>query len=354
MNHKTYQPYPDPSGMYRCLQLAKNGLGRVAPNPMVGCVIKKDDRIIAEGFHQNFGGPHAEVEAINRVPESIDFAECALYVNLEPCSHQGKTPPCADLIIEKGFRKVVVAMEDPHDKVAGKGIARLREAGIDVEVGVLAKEAEFLNRRFIAFHKEQRPYIILKWAQSADGLMDRNRNTGDKPDINWISQPETKKLVHLWRSRESAIMVGAKTVWNDNPTLTVREVDGKNPLRVVLSTNGELPATSKLLTDGLPTLIFNQSISKKEGQAEWTKIGSENVLIKLNRELKNRDIQSVFVEGGRETLQFFIDQNAWDEMRVIKSDIHLQEGLEAPEISGLHPTDRFEYGRDQISIYHNQ
>lgn len=337
--------------MNRCLQLAENGLSNVAPNPMVGSVIVHDNKIIGSGYHQQYGGPHAEVHAIQSVENKELLQNSTLFVNLEPCSHHGKTPPCADLIIENQIPKVVVAMRDPNPKVAGQGIERLRAAGIEVIEGICEKEAAFLNRRFIMFHTKRRPYIILKWAESADGFMDRLRGESDNPGINWISHSETKKLVHQWRSEERAILVGKNTIENDDPSLTTRLVDGNSPLRVVLSSSGKIPENAKILKDGNPTLIFNVNVSKKEGNAEWIKTDSKLIDFAL-KTLFERNITSIIVEGGRDTLNRFLEINLWDEIRIIKSPRMLGEGLNAPEFGRI-PQSTFDYGKDEIRMYYN-
>lgn len=335
--------------MQRCLQLARNGMGNVAPNPLVGAVIVHENRIIGEGYHQKLGGPHAEVHAIQSVDDKSLLPQSTLFVSLEPCSHFGKTPPCVHLIIKNKIKRVVIAMRDPNPKVADHGVTLLREAGIEVTENVLPEEAAFLNRRFITFHTQKRPYIILKWAQSADGFMDRKRDNGDKPGINWISHPETKKLVHLWRSEESAILVGRHTVENDNPSLTTRLIDGTSPLRVVLAPSGDINPEAAILKDGNPTLIFNSKWDKTDGAATWIKTRNNSIDSMLG-ELYRRERSSVLVEGGRQTLETFLERGLWDEIRLIRSPIFLGEGLPAPKIS-IAPTSVKPYSKDQIASY---
>lgn len=337
--------------MHRCLQLAKNGLGRVAPNPLVGSIILHKGKIIGEGYHSKYGGAHAEVNAIQSVKNPELLKDATIFVNLEPCSHQGKTPPCADLIVASKIPKVVIAMRDPNPKVSGRGIDRLREAGIEVIEGVCQSEAEFLNRRFITHQTENRPYIILKWAQSEDGYMDRDRSKTSDRKINWISHPATKKLVHLWRSEEQAILIGRNTVVNDNPRLDTREVSGPSPLRVIISRSGELPADSHVITDRNPTLIFNQTIDKELGEAKWIKL--EGDLLKNSlKHLSEMGISSVLVEGGAQILQSFMDANLWDEARIIQSQNRLTAGLKAPEIH-LPKGETQTYGQDKITRIYN-
>lgn len=337
--------------MQRCLQLAKNGLGSVAPNPMVGSVIVHSDRIIGEGYHRRYGHAHAEVNAINAVRDKSLLKNSTLFVNLEPCSHHGKTPPCADLIVNSGIPKVVIAMTDPNEKVAGNGINRLKAAGIDVTVGICEKEAQFLNRRFITFHSKKRPYIILKWAQSADGFMDRDRSKNAARGVNWISHPETKKLVHLWRSQEQAILVGRKTVENDNPKLDTREVEGPSPLRIILSKTGNIPMDSHVVNDGNPTLIFNLLDNKNINETQWVKLDGNFLQSGLKHLFKMR-ISSVFVEGGKTTLSHFIEENLWDEARIIHSPVFVNSGLKAPILTSENTTVTH-YGRDEIWHVYN-
>ena len=241
--------------MQRCLLLASKGLGSVAPNPMVGAVVVYQNKIIGEGWHQKAGEAHAEVHAINQVSDLEILKKATLYVNLEPCSHFGKTPPCADLIIEKGFKKVVIASRDPNPLVSGKGIQKLKEAGVTVIENILKKEAEFLNRRFYTFYQKKRPYIILKWAETQDGFIAPLEKKEKKPF--WISNALAKQRVHKWRTEEAAILVGVQTVITDDPLLTAREWPGKHPLRMVLDPNNRIPADAALLHDGLPTLLFS-------------------------------------------------------------------------------------------------
>ncbi|MDR1436535.1 MAG: bifunctional diaminohydroxyphosphoribosylaminopyrimidine deaminase/5-amino-6-(5-phosphoribosylamino)uracil reductase RibD [Candidatus Symbiothrix sp.] len=282
--------------MSRCLQLAAYGSGRTAPNPMVGAVIVRNGKITGEGFHRRYGEFHAEVNAINAVKNPELLRESTLYVNLEPCSHQGKTPPCTGLIIRKQIPRVVVGMIDPFPEVAGKGINQLREAGIEVVTGVLEKECQRLNRRFITFHEKQRPYIILKWAQSSDGFIDRFRQEGGGQSPVQFSDSFRQIAVHKIRAEETAIMVGSRTERLDRPQLNVRFWYGKNP-RIIK------PVTGKSLTEQL-------------------------------HELYTQKILSLLVEGGSQLLQSFIDEQLWDEAQVEIHPMKLQEGVKIPELSG--------------------
>lgn len=283
--------------MRRCLELARKGLGYVAPNPMVGAVIVCDGKIIGEGYHRRFGEAHAEVNAIHAVREPDLLKKSTLYVNLEPCAHHGKTPPCAELIIEQQIPKVVIGQIDPFAKVAGKGIEMLKKAGVDVTVGVLKSECEALNKRFLTFVTQQRPYIILKWAQSADGFVDRNRTVGDGQPAVRFSTGFTQQLVHKMRAEEAAIVVGTRTLKLDNPQLNVREWYGKDPI--------------KLIADSTKPL------------KQWLK------------ELYEQGIQSLIVEGGPTLQQSFIDAGLYDEIRVETNDLRLEAGVKAPLINKM-------------------
>ena len=339
--------------MQRCLNLAENGLGRVAPNPMVGCVIVKKDVIIGEGFHRSYGEAHAEVNAINSVKNRLDLEEATLYVSLEPCSHHGKTPPCADLILESKIPRVVIAQTDPNPKVAGSGIKKLREAGIEVSVGVLEEKAKELNRRFRTFHEKKRPHIILKWAVTADGYMDSVR-PADKKGIFWISSPESKKLVHKWRAEEGAILIGKRTLEVDDPSLDTRDYFGKDPLRVVLVGDKELNPNRRILNDGKPTLI----IGKKRGgydsnYVEFSPPHCEDLAESALEALHERNINSVIIEGGAYTLQHFLETRIWDEARIIQSTRTLGGGLEAPKIPQAHSAS-YSFGTDNVFLYRNK
>ncbi len=321
--------------MKRCIELAEMGLGQTAPNPLVGCVIIHENKIIGEGFHQQFGEAHAEVNAINSIKNKELLNNSTLYVTLEPCSHFGKTPPCADLIVKSGIPRVVIASQDPFPKVAGKGIEILKNAGIDVQVGVLQKEYEFVNRRFFTFFKKQRPYIILKWAQTKDGFIDVER-TDDSPKITWITNETCRTLVHKWRSEEQAILIGTNTAINDNPELTVRSWEGKNPLRIVIDQNNCLPKNLNVFNEKAHTLIITEKSPeiKHTNNIELVTIAfSENLIEDILNELYKRNVQSVIIEGGAQTLNTFINKNIWDEARVFTGDITFGKGLAAPIIN---------------------
>lgn len=335
--------------MQRCIDLALLGGVEVAPNPMVGAVIVRDGKVLGEGYHQKCGEAHAEVNAVNAVADKALLSEATIYVTLEPCAHFGKTPPCADLIVHHKFKRVVIGCLDPFHAVAGKGIERIREAGIEVTVGVLEKECLQLNKRFFTFHNKQRPYIILKWAQTSDGFVDSVRDDQSERKINWISAPETQSLVHQWRSEEQAILVGWKTVEHDNPSLTVREITGKNPLRVIIDGQLKMPEDSTIYSDSGKTLVLNRIKNETIGNVEFVKlpvIDTENIL----RALYERSILSVFVEGGSRTIQHFLVDNAWDEARVISGNSIFKNGTRAPRIAGV-PDHSFSFSTDKIHQY---
>jgi diaminohydroxyphosphoribosylaminopyrimidine deaminase/5-amino-6-(5-phosphoribosylamino)uracil reductase len=317
--------------MQRCLDLALRGAGKVAPNPMVGCVIVCNNIIIGEGWHEYYGGPHAEVNAIRSVNDPHLLREATLYVNLEPCSHQGKTPPCADLLIEKEIPYVVVGCLDENPLVKGRGIQKLILHGTDVKVGVLEDESKFLNRRFFTSITKQRPYIILKWAQSSDGFIDHERDEKDERAI--ISSSESHLLVHQWRSEETVIMVGTNTVIADDPQLTVRLYEGKNPVRVTFDRQMRIPSTAKILDGTSPTIIFTQNAHYYTDRAEFVPIDfSKDPLEQALKVLHERKFQSVFVEGGAALINKFLEHNLWDEARVFIAEKAIGNGVKAPEL----------------------
>jgi diaminohydroxyphosphoribosylaminopyrimidine deaminase/5-amino-6-(5-phosphoribosylamino)uracil reductase len=332
--------------MKRALELAKLGRGSVSPNPMVGCVIVHNDKIIGEGYHKKYGELHAEVNAINAVIDQSLLSESTAYVSLEPCVHHGKTPPCADLLIEKKLKRVVIACRDPFNQVDGKGIDKLNQADIQVEVGVMVDEAIELNKRFFTSIQKQRPYVILKWAQTADGFVAR-----ENYDSKWISNQYSRQLVHKWRTEEDAILIGKNTAIHDNPSLTSREWDGKNPIRVLLDSNLEVNKDFNLFNDAAQTLILNSLEEKKEGNIEWVKTDMNNPWSVL-RKLNDRKIQSVIIEGGSQVLNSFINENCWDEARVFTSNNTFENGVPAPEIEGEIVSKESIFA-DQLTIYIN-
>ncbi|MDC0204420.1 bifunctional diaminohydroxyphosphoribosylaminopyrimidine deaminase/5-amino-6-(5-phosphoribosylamino)uracil reductase RibD [Flavobacteriales bacterium] len=316
--------------MKRCLELAQKGAGLVSPNPMVGSVIVYKGEIIGEGFHQKYGEDHAEVNAINSVNDKRLLNKSTLYVNLEPCAHFGKTPPCTNIIIENKIPKVIISCVDSFSEVSGKGIEKMKNEGIEVVVGILEKESRILNKRFFTFHEENRPYIILKWAKSSDGFIaPKNQN-----EPFWMTSYESKTLVHKWRSEEDAILVGRITAEKDNPSLTVREVTGSNPIRLVIDKNLKLSDNSNLFNSEVKTIVFNTIKSEIIGTNQFIKINFNYLIKNILKELHKQNIQSVIIEGGRTTLQSFIDANIWDETRIFTANKLLVQGLKNPIIKG--------------------
>jgi len=330
--------------MQRALDLARRGLGQVSPNPMVGAVLVHNDRIIGEGWHKQFGGPHAEVHALQ---EADIPADSTLYVSLEPCNHHGKTPPCTDLIIRSGIRKVVIGCGDPHPLVNGSGEAKLKAAGIQVVTNVLRAEAEELNKRFFTSIQKHRPYIILKWAETADGFIAR-KNFESK----WISCEISRQLVHQWRAEEDAILIGSRTALMDNPLLTVRDWSGKQPVRILLDKNLGVPQTHNVFNNESKTLIYNLVKNEHQGMTDWIKCEEDNFLSAVLMDLNQRKIQSLIVEGGSKTLQDFIHQNYWDEARVFTAEKTFQEGIKAPTIQAS-PLYEQASGSDTLRTYRN-
>lgn len=338
--------------MQRCLELAQQGLGSVAPNPQVGALIVKNGRIIGEGFHAQFGAAHAEVNAIESVQDKSQIEGATLYVTLEPCVHEGKTPPCCQRIQALAFREVIIGTADPNPQVNGKGIAFLKQAGIAVVTGILEKQSTELIKRFATYHQKERPYIILKWAQTLDGYMDRVR-AENEPRINWITGKETKRLTHLWRSQEQAILVGATTVINDNPQLTVREISGRNPMRIVLDPGLRTDAGALVYSDNATTLVFNFSKNEENGNVHYIQINAhKHFLEQVLEALYQRQILSLLVEGGKTTLASFIDAGLWDEARVLVGPVTFGFGLEAPQMLESHASQE-QFDNDQILHYYN-
>ncbi|ADV42349.1 bifunctional diaminohydroxyphosphoribosylaminopyrimidine deaminase/5-amino-6-(5-phosphoribosylamino)uracil reductase RibD [Bacteroides helcogenes] len=321
--------------MRRCIQLAQNGLCNTAPNPMVGAVIVCDGKIIGEGYHVHCGEAHAEVNAIRSVKDPSLLQRATIYVSLEPCSHYGKTPPCADLIIEKQIPRIIIGCMDPFSKVAGRGIQKLKDAGREVIVGVLEEECKSLIRRFVTFHTLRRPYITLKWAESADGYIDSYRTNGN-PVV--LSSPFTSMLVHKQRTEHSAIMVGTHTAKLDNPRLNVRHWYGHPPVRIVLDKDRALPTDLHLFDGDTLTLVFTETPHDLLPNVEYLPINyQQDILPQIMEELYTRGLQSLLVEGGSILLQSFIDTGIWDEIFVEEAPILLHSGVKAPEISGKNP-----------------
>jgi diaminohydroxyphosphoribosylaminopyrimidine deaminase/5-amino-6-(5-phosphoribosylamino)uracil reductase len=350
MDHEMY--------MKRCVELAKNGLGTTYPNPLVGSVIVYKDTIIGEGWHQKAGEAHAEVNAVNAVKNPELLKDSTIYVNLEPCSHYGKTPPCSDMIVRLGIPKVVIGTVDPNAKVAGKGIEKLRAAGIDVIVGILEAKCLELNKRFFTFHKKKRPYLILKWAESADGFIapihrDPQDDSQRKPI--WISNEYSRQLVHKWRNEEQAILVGTQTVIDDNPRLNVRDWGQKNqPIRLVIDKSGRIPKQSHIFDNQQETIVFSEKFfpSQKENVIFEVIDFSTGILPQVMEVLHRREIQSVIIEGGRQTLQAFIDENLWDETRIFIGNTILGDGIAAPGIDRTN-AQKYPVAHDELLIFRN-
>jgi len=315
--------------MRRALELAALGLGTVAPNPVVGCVIVHDGRIIGEGWHQQYGGPHAEVNAVAAVADQSLLSQSTVYVTLEPCAHFGKTPPCADLLVRHAVKKVVVANVDPFHLVAGEGIRKLRAAGVEVVTGILDKAGRVLNRRFFTQVEQQRPHIILKWAETADGFVAR-----ENYDSKWISDACSRQLVHKWRTEEGAVLVGARTAQHDDPQLNVRDWTGRDPVRVVIDRFLKLNRKLKLFDGSQRTLCYNVLTHEEHHNLSLIRLGEEQFLPELVHDLHRRKIQSVIVEGGAFTLQAFIDSGLWDEARIFVSPQTFGKGVVAPALKG--------------------
>ena len=319
--------------MKRCLHLAGKGLGNTLSNPLVGSVVTCNDRIIGEGYHQKFGENHAEVNAIRSVKEKDFLRKSTLYVNLEPCSHSGKTPPCTDLIIRSGIPKIVIGAIDTSSKSAGKGVEKLKKEGCKVEVGVLEEESRLLNKRFFTFHEKKRPYIILKWAQSSDGFIDISRDKNDKTGPNWITGPNERMLVHKWRSEEHSILVGTNTVEVDDPALDVRSWAGTSPIRLIIDRTLRLKPEYKVFKDPSRVILFTAQLGNK-ASAIGTKVIDFNASIwpQIMNYLFEQEIVSVFVEGGAKTLNSLIKSDLWDEARVFTGEQEITKGIMAPSL----------------------
>jgi len=332
--------------MRRALELASRGKGMVSPNPLVGCVIVHQGKIIGEGWHKQYGGPHAEVNAVAAVEDKTLLSMSTIFVTLEPCSHFGKTPPCADLLIREKVQKVVIANLDTNPLVAGEGIRKLRAAGIEVVTGILDKEAKTLNIRFFTSIEKQRPYIILKWAQTADGFVAR-----ENYDSKWISNEYSRQLVHRWRTEEDGILVGMKTAQYDNPQLNVRDWTGRNPTRVVIDRFLKLSPKLHLFDGKQKTICYNVLLHEEHENNLRIRISEENFLQELIHDLYERKIHSIIVEGGAQTLAAFIASNLWDEARVFTSPQQFGKGIAAPIVKGdIH---HHQIETDTLSIIHN-
>ena len=337
---------PNEIYMQRALELGRLGIGQTSPNPMVGCVIVHENRIIGEGWHKKNGGPHAEVNAVNSVIDKGLLKHSEIYVTLEPCSHFGKTPPCADLLIESGVKKVHVSIEDPNPMVKGNGIHKMREAGIHVETGLLELKARRLNKRFLTSVEKNRPYITLKWAQTSDGFIARKNF-----DSKWISDEYSRQVVHKWRSEEDAILVGANTVRHDDPQLNVRDWSGRDPIRIIIDKNHELKDGYHVFDGSIQTYIYNTHKAETREKTQWIKISGITFLKEVLSDIHARNIQSVLIEGGSRILNLFINEGLWDEARVFTSPARFNEGIPAPDTSSMVQTFSKNIINDTLTFY---
>ncbi len=329
----------------RCIELAQKAIGKTYPNPLVGSVIVHNGEIIGEGYHHKAGENHAEINAINSVKDKSLIPESTIYVSLEPCAHYGKTPPCALKIKELGFKKVVIGAMDSHDKVNGKGKKIIQDAGIEAVSGISEKECIELNKKFFTYHEKKRPYLVLKWAQSGDGFLDKDF----KPTS--ISNSLVNQFVHQLRSDEHAILVGTQTALHDNPGLTVRNMEGVNPVRILIDFDLKVPQDFRIYNKEAKTIVINSTKEETQDNIRFIKINKENFLPDLMNVLYKEQIQSVIIEGGRFTLQQFIDENLWDEAIVIKNEnLKLENGTKAPEFE-LKPFSIKNFRDNTVSFY---
>ena len=335
-NHKKY--------IQRTFYLAKKGIGKVAPNPLVGCVIVKNNKIIGEGYHKEYGDKHAEINAINNVSNKKEIEGSSVYINLEPCNHFGKTPPCSDALVKLKPKEVIISNKDPNPLTNGKSIKKLIDNNIDVRSNILKEEGKELNKRFFKNQIKKLPFIILKWAQTSDGFIAKSDGSS-----KWISNDISRTLVHKWRSEELGILVGAKTVNSDNPKLNVRSWDGKDPIRVIIDPNNRCSNKNDILSDTLPTLIYNKKRESKVQNKQFVRLLEFN-LLNILKDILSRGISSIMVEGGSFTLQSFIENNLWDEARVFVSDGKFKNGIKAPKIKLSNPQ---KIGSDQLYLLKN-
>lgn len=333
--------------MRRALELAEWGKGSVSPNPMVGCVIVYQDQIIGEGYHQQYGCPHAEVNAINSVQNPELLKAATVYVTLEPCAHWGKTPPCANLLVEKQVKRVMIGAVDTNPLVRGRGIEILKSAGIEVNTGLSEQEARWQNRRFFTQIEKHRPYVILKLAQTQDGFVAREDYSS-----KWISGAQSRQLAHKWRAEEDAILVGKNTALHDNPSLNVRDWVGKNPVRIVLDSNLELPENLKLFDRSIPTICYNSKKSDSKDNLSFVNLGEKFTVSDILKDLHTRNIQSLIVEGGSKILSQFITCDLWDEARIFIGKAKFGTGIPAPILNQI-PAETLSIGEDILNIYHH-
>ena len=347
LNHEQY--------IKRCLEIAQKGIGTTRPNPSVGAVLVVDNQIIGEGFTSPYGGNHAEVNAIESVIDKDLLKKATIYVTLEPCSHFGNTPPCSDLIIKSGIKKVVIGCVDVNSKVKGKGIERLRKAGCEVVVGILEEECLEHHKRFFTFHMKKRPYIILKWAETEDGFI--APETRDQKRPVWITNKTSRQLVHQWRAQEHGILVGTNTVLEDNPKLNVRYCDGDNPVRIVIDRMLKIPRNLYVHDQSVKTIfIYGNEVNcrfERNKQLIFEPVNfSKPIALQICKVLYKHQIQSVIVEGGAKTLQAFINVNLWDEARVFQGGVNFKKGVKAPEFDKNHFSEENLEG-DILKMYKN-
>jgi len=345
--------------MRRCLELAARGKGNTYPNPMVGSVLVVDGKIIGEGYHRQAGCSHAEVEAIEQVEDKALLRKATLFVNLEPCSHYGKTPPCADRIVREGIPHVIIGTRDTSSKVSGKGIAIMKANNVKVEEGILAEESRKLNAGFFTFQEHKRPHLVLKWAQTLDGFLDYHRSANEPPEIHWITNQMAKTVVHKWRAEFQAILVGANTVVNDDPQLTVRNWYGKNPLRVVLDPERLVGANARIFDAEAETLYITD-LKRKGSFIEKAEIVyayidfNQSIYSQLFAIFYKLGVQTCIIEGGAQTLQYFLDQDLWDEIHLWVGERFFYKGLKAPELSIKTESTMLRFGQSTLAVHLKQ
>lgn len=331
----------------RCLELAQLGFGFVHPNPMVGAVIVHGGEVIGEGYHMRYGGAHAEVEALKTVKDTSLLKDSIMYVSLEPCNHTGKTPPCSEAIIHSGIKTVVIGVQDPNPKVSGAGLERLRQNGVEVITPVLEDECREINKRFFTFHEKKRPYIILKWAQTADGFIAKKDYSS-----KWISGEKSRELVHQWRAQEMGVLVGTQTAVQDNPHLTARIKGAKNPFRILIDRELRIPTSFHVFDEAATTLLFNAVEDYSYPAATLIKIDfTQDIIPQILRHLYERGVQSVIIEGGTKTIQSFIDLGLWDKARVFTAQKRFGDGIPAPRLPSASEIDHFTCGEDRLVFY---
>lgn len=340
--------------MHRCIQLAKNGLGTTYPNPLVGSVVVYQDQIIGEGWHYKAGLPHAEVNAIRSVQDKTRLKEATIYVNLEPCSHIGKTPPCSDLIIQSGIKNVVIGNLDSNPQVAGRGIKKLIDAGCTVTTGILEAECAALNKRFFTFHQKKRPFILLKWAQTRDGFIAPTSERRKEAKPVWITNTYSRQVVHKMRGQEMAILVGTNTAQQDNPSLTTRSWAGNNPTRIVIDRKLKLDKELSIFNTEAETIVITEEIENSTNHLQYETIDfSGEIASQICDVLYKNNIQSVIIEGGSKTLQTFIDENLWDEAFIFSGPVNFGDGISAPTLKGRFIFEEF-IRSDSLYLYKNR